>query len=86
MAEFTTTQADYERCKSHLDSSNHARDELTARVDQLSVELRKARMFAAAEEYYIDRCVDDCVAHSRLGEHTMCCKRAWCLCGDDSVG
>ena len=54
-AEFSKIQGEFERCKSHLESSHLARDELTARVDQLSAELRKARMFAAAEEYYIDR-------------------------------
>ena len=38
-----------------LADASQQRDELLLRVDQMGLELRKARMFAASQDYYIDR-------------------------------
>jgi hypothetical protein len=45
----------YTHARSESSMSSRLRDDMTARIDTLSAELRKARMFAAAEEYYVDR-------------------------------
>lgn len=41
--------------RAETNMSHRLRDEMSARIDQLSGELRKARMFAASEDFYVDR-------------------------------
>lgn len=44
-----------DRLGSECAMSVRMRDEMTSRMDEMGGELRKARMFAAAEEFYVDR-------------------------------